>query len=284
MSRGFGAASAAAVEGRSGGATSAAAGPAVLKIGGRLVETPEHLRRMARSVARYVASKPGDQGLVLVHGGGAQVSELGRRLGHAATFHEGQRVTDEPTLRLVSMVLSGSVNKSIVRALLNAGVRAAGLSGEDGATLRADVAAGGALGHVGVIRAVDVTLPQALLATGFVPVLSPVSAGPDGEPLNVNADLAAVALAAALGASRLVLASDVSAVRDGAGVEIPTLHASAAGDLVRQGVAAGGMVPKIQAARAALEANVVEVRIGSLDALFSGGTRVVQDRLAEVAS
>ncbi|HUG02456.1 MAG TPA: acetylglutamate kinase [Longimicrobiales bacterium] len=254
---------------------------AVLKVGGRLVETEAGAHALAAAVAKLVprdagpvAAGEGAPAVVIVHGGGAQVSALGRRLGDEPTFRDGQRVTDEATLRLVSMVLSGEVNKRIVRALVGAGVRAAGLSGEDGPTIRAAIAEGGALGRVGRVEAVDPTLLAAMLAADFVPVVAPVSLGPDGGALNVNADVAAVAVAAALGAAKLYFLSDVPAVRDGAGVEIVALDPSEGERLVAAGVAAGGMIPKLAAAREAVAAGIGEVRIGALDALFGGGTRI----------
>ncbi|HSM35885.1 MAG TPA: acetylglutamate kinase [Longimicrobiales bacterium] len=254
----------------------------MLKVGGRLVETDAGRRALAEAIGRALASPSGASGVVVVHGGGAQVSALGLRLGLQPAFHEGQRVTDANVLRLVSMVLSGEVNKGIVRALVGAGVAAAGLSGEDGATIRADVAAGGALGRVGCGCRVDPSLLRELLAAGYVPVLSPVSLGPDGEALNVNADVAAVAVAVALRASRLVFLSDVPAVRDAAGVEIGTLPVADAEDLVASGAADGGMIPKLAAARDALAGGVADVRIGALDALGAGGTRVVDAPAAAV--
>jgi acetylglutamate kinase len=254
-----------------------------MKVGGRLVETDAGSRVLAAAVSRFLASPAGAAGVVIVHGGGAQVSALGRRLGLDAAFHEGQRVTDPDTLRLVSMVLSGEVNKRIVRALLGAGVRSAGMSGEDGGTILAEVAQEGALGRVGRVDAVDTTLIHALLRGGWVPVVSPVSLGTDGAALNVNADGAAVALAVALAAGRLLFLSDVPAVRDGAGVEVLTLTTSDAERLVRSGAADGGMIPKLAAAREALAGGVGEVRVGSLGALAGGGTRVVADAGRAVA-
>lgn len=260
------------------GGTRAARGLVVLKVGGRLVEADAGARGLAAAVARFLsAAAPGTR-VVIVHGGGAQVSALGRRLGDEATFRDGQRVTDDATLRLVSMVLSGEVNKRIVRSLLGAGVPAAGLSGEDGGTIRATVAEDGALGRVGRVEAVEVGLLAALVAAGFVPVVSPVSLAADGGALNVNADLAAVAVAAALEAARLYFLSDVPAVRDGAGVEVVTLAPSEGDRLVASGAAAGGMIPKLAAAREAVAAGIDEVRIGALDALFGGGTRILGAR------
>lgn len=243
---------------------------AVVKVGGRLVEDPAGVRALARSLAAS-----GARGVVIVHGGGGEVSSLSRRLGRTARFHDGQRVTDEETLRLVSMVLSGEVNKRLVRALLDEGVAAAGLSGEDGGTIHAGLARDGALGRVGHVREVRTRLLDTLLAGGFVPVLSPVSLGPDGAQLNVNADAAAVAVAVALGAGRLLFLSDVDAVRDGAGAPLASVSGSGAAGLIASGAAAAGMVPKLAAAIAAARAGIPDVRIGGLGALGGEGTRVV---------
>jgi len=251
---------------------------AVVKVGGRLVEDPAAVRAFAAAVARA-----GSHDLVIVHGGGTEISALGRRLGREPAFHEGQRVTDEETLRLASMILSGDVNKRIVRALLEAGVAAAGLSGEDGATIRASVADARALGRVGRVREVRVGLLEALLAGGFLPVLSPVSLGDDGAPLNVNADGAAVAVAVALSAGRLLFLSDVDAVRDDAGTPLGWLSATAASRLIASGAAAAGMVPKLTAAIEAARAGIPDVRVGGLAALEGAGTRVAADPAVEEA-
>ncbi len=241
----------------------------VVKVGGRLVEEEAGARALARAIAASGAHR-----VVVVHGGGSAVSALSGCLGLTPRFHDGQRVTDEETLRLVSMVLSGEVNKRIVRALLAEGVAAAGLSGEDGATIRA-APGERALGRVGRVREVRPRLLEELLSAGFLPVLSPVSLGPDGAPLNVNADAAAVAVAVALSAVGLLFLSDVDAVRDGAGDPMASLSAGDAARLIASGVAAAGMIPKLGAALEASRAGIPDVRVGGLAALRGAGTRVV---------
>jgi acetylglutamate kinase len=171
------------------------------------------------------------------------------------------RVTSVEDLDLVEMSLSGSTNQALVRALAAAGLRAVGLSGCDGSLVRCDIVPD--LGRVGTPTVVDVRIVAALLSTGFTPVISPVSLGPDGEAVNVNADEVACALAAAVGAERLLLLSDVSGVM----VEGES-SSEVAGDeveaLVASGQVTGGMIPKLRAAATAA-GEVGEVRVGTFD-------------------
>lgn len=238
----------------------------VLKVGGHDLDDAAWLASLARAAAS------GGR-LVLVHGGGAEVSALQRRLGLEPVWRDGLRVTTPETLAVVRMVLSGTVNKRIVSALLDAGVPAAGVSGEDG-VLFAAPSVDGRLGRTGTIRSVDTTLLGHLLAAGVVPVLSPVSRADDGGGLNVNADDAAVAVAAALGADRLLFLSNVPGVLVSGGV-LGSVQPDQAEILIDGGAVAGGMVPKLRAAARAA-AHVADVRIGGL-ALLSGaaGTRVL---------
>lgn len=252
----------------------------MVKVGGRLVEDVAAARGFARALSEAGAREAEDTTsagatFVVVHGGGSEISALGRRLGVEPTFHEGQRVTDRATMRLVSMTLSGEVNKRIVRALTATAVAAVGLSGEDGASVQATPRRGGELGRVGDVACVRPRLLRALLTAGFVPVLSPVSGSGDGEPLNVNADAVAAAVATALGAARLLFLSDVPFVRDGAGRAVATLDEAGAKTLVSEGTVAGGMIPKLTTAAKAASGGIPDVRIGGLTALGGGGTRIV---------
>ena len=231
----------------------------VLKIGGRPQADP--------SLAALVAEAwDAVRGMVIVHGGGDEVSALQARLGSSAQFVDGRRVTSAQDLELVRMALSGTSNKRVVGALVGAGVAAVGVSGEDAALLVADVA-DPALGRVGRVTRVDARLLETLLAAGFVPVVSPLArdAARDGA-LNVNGDDAAAALAAALGADEVLFLADVPGVLV-AGAVVPSLDAAAARGLVADGVAAGGMAAKLDAALSALAAGVPRARIGGLDAL-----------------
>ncbi len=242
----------------------------VVKVGGNEVDDAEWTARLASAVAGSSSR------IVIVHGGGKEVSELQRTLGAAPEWHEGWRVTTPEALRAVSMVLSGVVNKRLVATLITAGMRAAGVSGEDGETLQAVAARGGQMGRTGEIVRVDTGLLLALIGSGFTPVVSPVSRGPDGGALNVNADDAAAAVATALSAERFLLVSNVPGVlRD----ELPMRQVDAAelDEMISTGVASGGMVPKLRAGLRAAASGIDDVRIGDL-AMFSSseaGTRLV---------
>lgn len=238
----------------------APAGTRVIKVGGRAQGDD-------RLPAAIAEATRGGGGLCVVHGGGDEVSQLQRQLGSAPTFLDGRRVTTEADLAVVRMVLSGTVNKRLVGALLDAGVAAAGISGEDGALLRCRLYGDGALGAVGDPDAVDPSLLRALFAGGFVPVVSPLGRFGDGRGCNVNGDDAAAAIAAALGAEELLLVADVPGVLDASGARLASLDADDAEALVTTGTARGGMIAKLEAARRALASGVSRVRIGDLTAI-----------------
>lgn len=245
----------------------------VVKVGGGVLDDP-------RWVATFAATLASRGRVVLVHGGGRELSALQERLGLVPEWRDGLRVTDEATLGVATMVLSGLVNKRLVAALGRAGIRAAGVSGQDDALLCAEPALGGALGRTGEVVATRPSLLRLLLEAGITPVVSPVSRGPGGTALNVNADDAAVAVAAALGARRLLFLSDVPGVRLGDGIaeELPS---SAVEEAIASGAVTAGMAPKLRAAARAA-ARIPEVRIGALSLLAGArGTRV---RATEVAA
>ncbi|MDR0787103.1 MAG: acetylglutamate kinase [Gemmatimonadota bacterium] len=242
----------------------------VVKVGGNEVDDPAWVKRLASGIA--ASPDP----VVVVHGGGKEVSDVQRTLGAEPAWRDGLRVTTPEALRAVSMVLSGLVNKRLVAALITAGVPAAGLSGEDGGTLRAVPVRGGVMGRTGEIERVDGALIRVLLDGGFTPVISPVSRGPDGGALNVNADDSAAAVAGALGAERFLLVSNVPGVlRDGA--RIPSVTEAALEELISLEVASGGMIPKLRAGMRAAAAGVADVRIGDLSLLSdsNAGTRLL---------
>lgn len=205
----------------------------VIKIGGRAQNDP----RLAKALAACW-----DGALVVVHGGGDEVSALQRAAGVEPRFVNGRRVTAPEDIDRLRMALSGLANKRLVAALVREGVDALGLSGEDAGLLSAEVAEDGALGAVGSVRAVRVTVLRHLLAAGYLPVVSPLASG-----LNVNGDDAATAIAIALGADELLFVSDVPGVLGGA--------------------VTGGMHAKLSAAHNASENGVALVRIGDLTML-----------------
>ncbi|BAV92544.1 acetylglutamate kinase [Candidatus Desulfovibrio trichonymphae] len=197
---------------------------------------------------------------VVVHGGGPRITNLLTRLHIESRFVEGLRVTDEAAMEAVEMALCGQVNKAVVSAFLRCQVRAAGISGRDGNLLLAQ-RKNPALGLVGEVTAVNTALLDCLLTAGFVPVVAPVASGPEGEALNVNADMAAGAIASALKAAYFVLISDVPGVLDADGTLVPHLNQATVARLTGQGVISGGMIPKINACLNALTAGCARVLI-----------------------
>jgi acetylglutamate kinase len=235
----------------------------VVKVGGRPQADPRLAELLASCWARDTGS------VVLVHGGGDEVSALQAAFGGGSTFVEGRRVTTAKDIDLVRMALSGSANKRLVASLVEHGVDAVGLSGEDAGLIAATPMDAERLGHVGVPQSVNVAFLNHLLSGGYMPVVSPVSrdaSGTLGAALNVNGDDAAAAIAAALGAAELLLVADVPGVmRDGN--VIPCLTPDAARTLMADGVAVGGMQAKLQAALSALAGGVTQVRISDLAAI-----------------
>ena len=241
----------------------------IVKVGGNRADDAGWIRAVAAGIA--AARVP----TVLVHGGGKDVTELQRAVGIEPEWRDGLRVTTPRVLEVVRMVLSGGVNKRWVAALLNEGADAIGISGEDGGLLRGELLHGGALGRAGEVTAVRTSILESWLAQGITPVVSPVTRGPDGEGLNVNADDAATGIASAMGAAELLFVSDVPGVKAG-GAWVDALDAEAAAALLESGEAAGGMRPKLRAAMRARAAGVGRVRIGALEMLTDdgAGTRI----------
>lgn len=233
----------------------------VIKIGGRAQSNP--------GLAAAVRHATATDRIVVVHGGGDEVSALQRRLGMTPTFHGGRRVTTPDDLEIVRMVLSGSANKRLVAAFVGAGIRAVGISGEDDGLLRARASARETLGEVGTPSRVDARLLDLLVTAGYVPVVSPLARDEEtGSTLNVNGDDAAAAIAIAVGAAELVLVADVAGVM-AQGAVVPELDLEQAAALVDNGTARDGMAAKLQAARRAVELGVARVRIGNISAIQS---------------
>ncbi|MEN3028103.1 MAG: acetylglutamate kinase [Aquificaceae bacterium] len=246
----------------------------VIKYGGSAM-TEESLREsFARDVVllRYVGIK-----VVVVHGGGPQISQTLERFGIKPHFVGGMRKTDEETMHVVEMVLSGDINKDIV-ALINTHsgqkVYAVGLSGRDGQLIRArkldktayftelglDVPEED-IGYVGEVEGVNMELLQVLMDRGYIPVIAPVGVGEEGEAYNINADLVASEVAMALGAEKLIFLTDTEGVKDGEGRLISSLGRERALGLISGGVIRGGMLPKVRSALKALQAGVGKVHI-----------------------
>ncbi|MFH1368377.1 MAG: acetylglutamate kinase [Elusimicrobiota bacterium] len=205
--------------------------------------------------------------VVLVHGGGPEINKWLEKAGIKSKFVKGLRYTDGPALEIVEMVLIGKVNKGLVGELNRHGVKAVGLSGKDGGMILCKRIA--SLGFVGEPVSVRVGLIYELLKKRFLPVVSSLGFDGTGHTLNVNADSAAMGVACALKAGKLILLTDVEGVLDKDGKMIPKIKISAAGKLISKGVISGGMVPKIKACVKAVKSGVKEVWIAHGTADFS---------------
>lgn len=241
----------------------------VIKYGGHAMVDPALKEGFARDVVllKQVGINP-----VVVHGGGPQIGELLQKLNIESQFIHGQRVTDAATMDVVEMVLAGLVNKEIVGLIQKYGGRAVGLSGKDGGLIRGrriKVPVGGSgdtppelidIGSVGEVEAVQPDVIEALEQAGFIAVIAPVGRSVTGETLNINADTVAAAIAGALKAEKLILLTDVPGVKGPEGW-LQSLGRADCDRLIADGTAQGGMIPKLDCAKAAIDAGVDKVHI-----------------------
>ncbi|MEQ9239852.1 acetylglutamate kinase [Roseovarius indicus] len=229
----------------------------VIKLGGHAMGSDEAMETFARDVVlmRQVGVNP-----VIVHGGGPMINEMLEKLQIKSDFVGGKRVTDEATMEVVEMVLSGRVNKRIVQAINRQGGKAVGLSGKDANLITCDPA-DPALGLVGDPNDIDPAILRTLFSDDTIPVIAPLGSGRNGETYNINGDTAAGAVAAALKADRLLLLTDVDGVKDPDGNVLTELTATQIHDMIRDGVIAGGMIPKTETALNAIDGGVRAVVI-----------------------
>ena len=229
----------------------------VIKLGGHAMGSDSAMETFARDVVlmRQVGINP-----VVVHGGGPMINAMLEKLQIASKFVNGKRVTDEATMEVVEMVLSGRVNKQIVQAINAQGGRAVGLSGKDANLITCDQT-DPALGLVGTPKDVDTSVLKTLFESDMIPVIAPLGSGRDGETFNINGDTVAGAIAAALCADRLLLLTDVSGVKNAEGDVLTELSADHIRQLIHDGVIAGGMIPKTETALAAIDGGVRAVVI-----------------------
>lgn len=237
----------------------------VIKYGGHAMTDPALALSFAADCA--LMQQLGLQ-VVVVHGGGPQIGAMLKKLEIPSNFVAGLRVTDSATMEVAEMVLCGSINKHIAGAITQAGGRAVGLAGKDDKMVTAErklhvevepetgKRTEVDLGQVGEPRAVRTDLLEDLLDSGVVPVIAPIAAGDDGSSYNVNADTMAGAVAAALGARCLLLLTDVAGVLDGDGALLPTLSLDDVTRLTKEGIATGGMIPKLETASNAVSGGV----------------------------
>lgn len=248
----------------------------VVKIGGKAAEKTELLRGLFREMKAL----SGAYRFLLVHGGGAEVTAVSQRFGIQAVFKDGVRQTSPEEMDIVDMVLSGKINKQLVRLCRASGLDAVGLSGSDGGVFLGT--ARGAC-RTGDICSVDPRLLTTLLDAGFLPVVSSTSMDAEGTALNINADTAGFALARCLRAEVLLFFSDIPGVlRDGKA--IPRLDAGEAEKLIADGVVTGGMIPKVSASLAALREGVGRVVIGQYDTEGTLGDFLSDRRGTAIAS
>ncbi|MCD6153474.1 MAG: acetylglutamate kinase [Syntrophobacterales bacterium] len=242
----------------------------VIKYGGHAM-VDENLKKMfAMDVVmmKYVGINP-----VIVHGGGPQIGSLLKELGKESKFAHGMRVTDKETMSIVEMVLAGSVNKEIVGLINHHGGKAVGITGKDGNLIRAekyflddDKARNTPpeimdLGLVGKVKKLNTDLITALATDGYIPVIAPIGVGDDGETYNINADIVAGEIAAALLAEKLVLLTDVEGVLDAEGQLINTMGEKEANRLIETGTIEGGMYPKVKCCMKALRGGTQKAHI-----------------------
>ncbi|MEY4055506.1 MAG: acetylglutamate kinase [Pseudomonadota bacterium] len=235
----------------------------VVKYGGHAMGDPELARDFAEDVVllKAVGINP-----VVVHGGGPQIGAMLKKLGVESKFIDGLRVTDKATAEVAEMVLSGAINKELVGWISGAGGKALGISGKDGGLVTAtkvsrttkdpesNIEQAIDLGFVGEPTVVDVTLIETASAAGMIPVIAPIAPGADGETYNINADTMAGAIAAALGAARLFLLTDVAGVLDKQGNLLTDLTPADIHQLQDDGTISGGMIPKLETCIHAVEA------------------------------
>jgi len=186
---------------------------------------------------------------VLVHGGGPEINSWLSKVGIKPNFKNGLRVTDSATMDIVEMVLGGRVNKSLVSLIQQAGGRGVGLTGKDGQLLKARQMTELDIGHVGEVTKVDPTILNVMVNDGYIPVVATIASDPAGQALNINADTAAGEIAAALKAKKLVLMTDVPGVlrdKNDIKTKIHSLDIRGCRELIKDGIIAGGMIPKIE--------------------------------------
>jgi acetylglutamate kinase len=242
----------------------------VIKYGGHAMGDEKPAASFARNVVllKQVGINP-----VVVHGGGPQIGQMLDRLKIQSSFVDGLRVTDQATVEIVEMVLAGSINKQVVTAVNQAGGLAIGLSGKDGRLIEArkltrtrrdpesNIEKALDLGFVGEPAKINPSILRTLTKSDIIPVVAPIGVGEDGQTYNINADTSAGAIAAALGASKLIMLTDVPGVLDAGKKLVSELTPERARELMRQGVISGGMIPKVETCLEAVEQGVKAAHI-----------------------
>lgn len=243
----------------------------VIKYGGNAMVNDDLKEKVMQDVAlmKYVGIK-----VVIVHGGGPEITQFLKKVGKESSFVSGLRVTDEETVEIAEMVLDGKVNSEIVTLLNRRGVRAVGLSGKDADLIQAEkklatIYEDGQkskvdIGYVGKTKKVDIRIVEDLISKNYVPVIAPIGVGEDGESYNINADYVAADIAGALKAEKLLLLTDTEGVYknfEDKNSFISTLTADEAKEFIKNGIIAGGMIPKVEACLRALSTGAKKTHI-----------------------
>jgi len=219
----------------------------VIKVGGNALEQARDETLLDIVLLRYVGMQP-----VLIHGGGPEITAMSERLGLKAEFKNGLRITDDKTMEVVKMVLTGKVNPDIVGAINRLGGQAVGMSGEDGPCIIAEPL-GPEMGFVGRVTQINREPITALLGRGYIPVVASIGLGYDGHAYNINADTVAAEIALELGAAKLILLTDVAGVLGVDGQVVAVLTSQDARHRIDAGEVTGGMIPKLESCLRALD-------------------------------
>ena len=219
----------------------------VIKVGGNAIDSARDETLLDVVLLRYVGMQP-----VIVHGGGPEITAMSERLGIKSEFKDGLRITDDKTMEVVKMVLTGKVGPDLVATIHKLGGQAVGMSGEDGPTIIAEPL-DESMGFVGRVTQVNKEPITALLARGYIPVIASIGLGYDGHAYNINADTVAAEIAVALGAAKVILLTDVAGVLGVDGDVVPVLSVEDAKRRIEMGQVSGGMIPKLQACLRALD-------------------------------
>jgi acetylglutamate kinase len=231
----------------------------VIKVGGNAIEKAKEQTLLDIVLLRYVGMQP-----LLVHGGGPEITAMSERLGLTPQFKNGLRVTDDKTMEVVKMVLTGKVSPDLVASLNRLGGQAVGMSGEDGPSIIAEPLSA-EMGFVGKVIQVNAEPITALLSRGYVPVIASIGLGYDGHAYNINADTVAAEIAVALGAAKLILLTDVPGVQGADGGVVAVMSRDDAQRRIETGEVTGGMIPKLQACLRSLDrvplAHIIDGRV-----------------------
>ena len=242
----------------------------VVKYGGHAMVDPELKKLFAQQIIlfQYIGIQ-----VVVVHGGGPQISSVLAQMGIKSTFIEGKRVTDAKTMDVVEMVLAGGINKEIVHLINSQGGKSVGLSGKDGSLIKAKklysprkkpdgtVVNDLDMGHVGEVEEINTEIIDAVEKAGFVAVIAPSGVGDDGLTYNINADTVAAGVAGQLGVEKLIILTDEAGVLDKKGKLISSLKYAEIPGLMKKGVVTGGMIPKLECCMKALDGGVMKAHI-----------------------